>query len=871
MSKISKILSSLLLLFLTILSSILYYYYLNQTKYTGKIFLKNSYLNSPIQIHTDENGFVHIKTENRKDAFFALGLAHARDRLFSMDVQRRISRGKLSEIFGEKLLYMDKISKNIGFERNAKNDVEKLSKLKEHQETNEMMQNYCNGINYWANTNSLPIEYYLLNVKFENWTLIDSFAFMRFMDFSMSGDFHIELLHHLLNDILGKNFYKLHYETVLYDYPYFNETYLTRDFISKNNLSTEKNFAVNLNKKIQLSEIPEIDNKVSFIKQSDIRKGFDDLKEDYASNSWMVHGNFTKNGKPVFSNDPHLNNAIPGIHYVVKLYIGKNDEEILVGSAPPGVPAIIIGNNKHLAFGFTTDYRDRGDFIEELLDNENITEAKYYFVDGKKYELKTIIEEIKIKGKKTPLKYEIKYTQNGPLIEKLPKEYNGIGFEYEYKSTNKKKSNALSFNFFGFKNIFNINFFYKRMFAQKKEEFIHEIKNYIGPPFSFSWATKNNEIGYIPIGLYPITPNPKILFKKGYNSSEYNNKNIKFIPFKDVPILINPAEGYFSTANSHPIPDNYKYFSTTFEIPWRHHRIQQLLKEKTKNKKYSVSDSLSILSDTKDTFCELFLPDLLTILKKYIKKDLYSYKYFELLNNFDCDMKKNSKAATVYQVFIYKLIQHLLLKNEKNGVNNGFNNEDEVNDLMYKHTIDLVVYKIIHSSVENGKYLNFENCQFFQKNHNCQEYVIDVFHRLFIYLKNYGFLEKNENVKLWGEINRHYYPNVLHKVKILDWIFSRKIFTDGNKNTVKVATWRYSIDLKNPFNSIHSANLKYINDLSDITRPYICIDTGNSGNILSKFYDNLMEKCEKNQLIKIEDYKFTNDEKKELILEPIRN
>ena len=82
MTKKSKRVSYLLLIFLSILSSILYYYYLEQTKYTGKIFLQNSYLDGPIQIHTDKNGFVHIKTENRKDAFFALGVAHARDRLF---------------------------------------------------------------------------------------------------------------------------------------------------------------------------------------------------------------------------------------------------------------------------------------------------------------------------------------------------------------------------------------------------------------------------------------------------------------------------------------------------------------------------------------------------------------------------------------------------------------------------------------------------------------------------------------------------------------------------------------------------------------------------------------------------------------------
>ena len=98
-------------------------------------------------------------------------------------------------------------------------------------------------------------------------------------------------------------------------------------------------------------------------------------------------------------------------------------------------------------------------------------------------------------------------------------------------------------------------------------------------------------------------------------------------------------------------------------------------------------------------------------------------------------------------------------------------------------------------------------------------------------------------------------------------IFSRKVSTDGSRNTIKVSKTKYS--LENPFTSTHSANLKYINDLSDITRPYLCLDTGNSGNIFSKFYDNMMVDCEKNNLYKIENYDFA-DPNKDLIISPMK-
>ena len=880
MSNIKKLLFYLTLIIISILSAILLNYYFDQNKYKGKITILTNDLSAPIHIHTDENGFVHIKANTRKDAIFGIGIAHARDRLFAIDTFRRLARGKLSEIFGEKLLEIDKISRTIGFGRTAENDVKQLKLSKQYKEIDEIFEIYCKGINYWANTHYLPIEYYLLNAKFENWTQLDSYAYFRLMDWSMSGDHEMELISHLINDILGKNAFELYYKTLTYDYPYFNETYVSKEYLKKNNLTTKNEIPLNLDDFLQNIKIPEIKYKVSSIDQSNIEKGFDEISNGHASNSWLIHGNYTKNGKPIFSNDPHMKNRIPIVNYIMKLYIGdeekikNNEQEIIVGSIPAGIPFLIIGNNKNIAFGFTTDYRDRGDYVEELLDNENITKAKYYFVDGKKYELKTIVENIKIKGK-NDIKYENKLTRNGPLINYLPKEWNTLGFNYKYNSEQKNISNALSFNFHIFRKVFRLDLIYKRMFAKKTEDFIEYLDYYTGPPFSFSWATVSGDIGYTPITYFPIKKNPKQIFSKGYNSSEYDINKITFIPRNETPIIINPEKGFFATANSHPFPDTYKYFLTSYEIPWRTHRINELISEIIKNKKFSLADSISVLSDTHDSLCELMLPDLLKILNRYISPQLYSYRYFQLLKKFDCNMSKKSRAATIYQVFTYKLIQHLLLKNETNGVNEGFNNEDEVNSLLRKHSFFFVLYKLVHQSTKAGGIKFYKNCQFFQKKHSCEEYIIDVFHRLYDYLKQYNYIEtivnekgdQEETVKRWGDINKQYYPHALKPVKILDKIFSRKVLTDGNANTIKVAIPSYSNDLKDPFNSMHSAEIKYVNDLSDITRPYICMSSGNSGNILSKYYSNLLERCEKNHLIKIENYDF-KDESNELTIIP---
>ena len=881
MSTLSKYLLYLLLILLSIWSALFAFYYFEQNAYKGKLIISTNDLSAPIKIHTDEYGFVHIKANTRKDAFFALGVVHARDRLFVMDTFRRMSRGKLSELFGERVLEIDKISRTIGFGRAAENDVKELKKMKEHQEINEIFDIYCKGINYWANTHYLPIEYYLLRSKFENWTMEDSYSFYRFMDWSMSGVHEMELISHLVHDILGKEAFDLFYKSITYDYPYFNDTYITKEFLQKNNLTTPNGIPENLDDYIQKMGVPDIKYKVSQIEQSKTFKGFDDIINGHASNSWVVHGNYTKSGKPIFSNDPHMKNGIPIVNYIVKLYIGteeqfkKGEEDIIVGSTPVGVPFLVIGNNKNLVYGFTTDYRNKGDYVEELLDDENITNAKYYFIDGKKYELKKIEENIKIKGKED-LKYEIKYTRNGPLINYLPKEWNSLGFDYKYNSEQKNISNALSFNFYSLKEVFRADLIYKRMFAKKLEDFLPYAESYNGPPFSFSFATVSGDIGYTPISHIPIIKNPKMIFSKGYNSSEYDVTKIKNIPRNEIPLLVNPEKGFIATANSHPLPDTYKYYSSSYEIPWREHRINELISEILKNKKFSVPDSISILNDTHDSLCELMLPGLIYALNKYIYPQLYSYKYFQDLKKFDCNMSKNSRTATLYQVFVYKLTQHLLLKNETNGVDQGFNNEDEVNSLLRKHIFDLVLYTLVHYQwKEVGGIKFYKNCNYFSKSHHCEAYIVDVFHRLYGYLKQYGYIEtiKNERgekvevVKKWGDIKTQYFPHPFSSNKILDFIFSRKVFTEGNKNTVKVAVSSYAKDLKDPFKSLHSAEIKYVNDLSDITRPYICMSSGNSGNIFSKYYSNLLERCEKNHLVKIEDYDF-KDELNELVISP---
>lgn len=838
---------------LVLLVSVLYYYRTTQNNYIGTIKVSSPYLVNEATIQMDQYGFTHIRAQNRMDAMFTIGVAHARDRLWQMEFMRRLATGTLSEILGEKTLPIDKISRDIGFRRAAENDVLTATLDRNHRTINGMLSRYVEGINWYANSYKLPIEFYLLNINWKNWTVVDSLSCVRLFSFSMTLDHPNELLNTLVHDILGQEYYDILYKSTIFEGPFSNITTLTKEEITMMGLNATK--PVNIKGNFNYKAAPEIKVKHSSIRESPIEY---EKNEEHASNSWVVHGNYTKSGKPLFSNDPHLTNEVPNTHYIIKLYI-TDTNEVITGSFPAISPFMIIGSNKHHAYGLTTDNRDVSDFVEERLDNPDIDKAKYYYVDNEKKRIEEIYETIKIKGK-DPIDYEVKKTRNGPLIRTFIKEFCNSGLDYTFKPSDSSDGpNAISLNIFSFHKPLDLYFFYNIMFGTKKEDFLPHLSTYEGPSFAFSWANINGEIGYTPIGHFANKINPTQVFAKGY-SSEYKGY-YDMIPRNETPVYTNPKKGFIATANNYPFPSNYKYFSTHYSYHTREKRITDLLNKKLKSgKKYSIEDAIEILSDTKDLTCDYFKPTLVKILES--KADKFTEKErnnLELLKKFDCDFNKNSEGATFFAVFEYKLMQYIVLKNPRIEV--GFKNKEDVRGLFTVHSMFFMLYNILTKS-ENK---NLPTCSYFEKGHNCDDFVVDVFKRMDKFLEELKFIDgKTKKIKKWSEVHFHYYNHQFAKNNILKKIFSRSVSTNGNRNTVKVAKTKYSMD--NPFTSTHSANLKYINDLSDITRPYLCLDTGNSGNILSKFYDNLMVQCEENKLIKIEDVDF--DKSKSLNLVP---
>jgi penicillin amidase len=824
-SEYAKILIKIFL----VIFPILYIYHSSQTIQSGEYLTKN--VSAPIKIYSDSHGFTHIKANNLDDGYFGLGFSHAKDRLWQMETIRRLCKGKLSEVYGSKTLKIDKFMRQIGINLIASRDLSYYeSNIYSHNYKH--FNRYVEGINFYVDNNYLPFEFLLFWKNFEAWTLQDSLCYGRLMGFVMGHDFHLELLYRLLDENMGKEFADYVFKYRETGFPFSGESILSDQDLKDLNLlkrgvriNSPKPDPVHNVKQEQASQ----ENKEIVINQTKEENGnvpnevLMDMASAGASNNWVISGKLTESGFPILANDPHLNNGIPSAHYLVKIYLPENT---ITGSTFPGMPTFIIGSNKYLAWGVSSENSDVTDICEEKIQD------KFYSYNENKLIIKQIKEEIYVRGSGTH-EMIVEWTQNGPIIDTLLAEFNLLNLDYKHFLPISYRHAAYSFNNTG------IEFFLKLVNFKTTQEILDNSHLFITPTLNFVWATKSGDIGYVPLGKYPLKRNKKPGFCRGYSPED---DIILYLKKEETPYLHNPRKGYIIAANNKFSSTNYKFNIQGFHTFTRAHRIRKMIQRRIRNyKKFNVEDNRIMMGDVMDAQAKYILPKLLHI---YERNKRFNNPYYKELKSWDCVMNKNSTTATIYSVLELNLAFQLLTQKMSENVAKGSAN---INN--YWNFIVGIIEKIY----KNEK-VELQQCAYLTLNKDCEVYLINILDNLDSYLYNYK--DYHGKIKSWGEIHFNNYPSIpFDNIPLLSRVFSRRIPTDGNRNTVKISRGKFN-DLHSAFGSNNSPNLKYINDLSDITCPYVIIDTGNSGNYFSKFYDNLIEKSENMELVKFYDHSF---------------
>lgn len=564
-------------------------------------------LKQPVEIIRDKWGVPHIYAKNEPDLFFAQGFVHAQDRLFQMDLNRRIGSGRLSEIVGPKAVEMDRFARIMGWTRAAKNHV-----LGGDDETRVIANAYRAGINAFIALEQFPPEFNLLLYKPEPWQLEHSAAWGLVLAWGLSANWQSELIRDWLIDELGV-------EKAADLFPKPNGRYPT---IIPPNPTAER-----VGAQLAAKMIAAYQETIEGIPLGRLPVG-----QNIGSNNWVVSGERMESGRPFLANDPHLPPIFPSIWYENHLVGGRYN---VTGFSTPGVPGVLIGHNDHIAWGITNGFPDIQDiFIERFAPDD---EAQYE-IDGQWHKADVEVEVIRVRGQK-PVELKMRYTHHGPIIsDLLPDEDRTLALCWTSHAPNNHLSSALKVNR-----------------AQNWPQFDEALRDWAFPPHNTVYADVNGNIGYILPGKVPVRQKANSMTPTPGWCSRYDWQGM--VPHEELPRYLNPASGVIATANNRVVSADYKHWLTEeWLAPYRAQRILQLLDQP---RLLTRHDHVQMQQDTVSLMAQRFLPLVLPHLEdKPLTADLA--QGYELLQNWDGDMAANLVAPTLYFGWLVHLTQAVM-------------------------------------------------------------------------------------------------------------------------------------------------------------------------------------------------------------------
>lgn len=513
-------------------------------------------LSAPVEVVRDRWGVPHLFAQNERDLFFAQGYVHAQDRLWQMHFNRTVGSGRLSTLFGAAPLPADRYLRTIGLRRSAERDLGLLS-----AETRGFLEAYTAGVNAFLKSHEgkLPIEFTMLGVKPEPWTPVDSLAWSRTMSLNLSLNSALETTRLQLAAKLGPEAVK----QLIPPYP------AEGPFIVPDTAGGAA--------PVLLPSIPRTNAQVDFLREiAPFVPAFGRPDRVWGSNSWVVHGSRTATGKPLLGNDTHLGLAMPSVWYEIGLHAGRFDT---VGFSLAGLPFVIIGQNRRVAWGITNLNADVQDvYFEKLDDPKNPKKAMY---QGRWEDLKVVEEQIPVKGQDKPETLQVRFTRNGPLVHgALPGWKDPRPMSLRWASAEGSRLlEAIS----------------TMDRASNWQEFHQALSMWDTPSLNFTYADVDGNIAYQSTARVPVRA-PGHDGKTPVEGWSGRFAWQGFIPYEEMPNQLNPASGFIVTANHKVVPDSYPHVLTNdWPPPDRARRINELL---AADSSVTVDDMKSFQADT---------------------------------------------------------------------------------------------------------------------------------------------------------------------------------------------------------------------------------------------------------------------------------
>lgn len=563
--------------------------------------IKLAGLQKPVKVLRDEWGVAHIYAETRDDLFFAQGFVAAQDRLWQMDLWRRIGEGKLAEVLGPDAIERDRFARLIRYRGDMKAEYESYA-----PDARQIIEAFVRGVNAQIelSKNRLPIEFQLTGIKPEPWT--PEVCLTRMAGYVMTRNASSEILRAQLVREFGKEFVDEWVET-------------------------EPKRKIEIPAGLDLAGIDSNILAAASAGAGPVRFNPPAPSPNDGSNNWVIDGRMSATGKPILANDPHRTIALPSLRYLVHL-VGPGWN--VIGAGEPALPGVAAGHNERVGFGFTIVGIDQQDLYVEEVNPANPNEYRYR---GKWERMRVEREQIRVKGEAKPREIVLKFTTHGPVI---------------YEDKERRRAYALRWvgaepGAAGYLASLTLNR------VQNWKEFLKAMERWKVPSENLIYADVDGNIGWVAAGLTPIRKGPSGESWSGLlpvPGAEGNYEWQGFLPVSELPQIYNPSKHFIATANHNILPPGYKHeLGYEWANPIRFRRIAEVLS--SAKGKFDVSDFEKLQHD--DT--SLPARELTALLREAKGAGSELQFYAEMLTKWDCRLGEDSAAAALFEIWLTKL------------------------------------------------------------------------------------------------------------------------------------------------------------------------------------------------------------------------
>lgn len=577
-------------------------------------------LQQRVTVERDQWGVPSITASTLHDVLFAQGYVTAQDRLFQMELNRRIAQGRLAETFGaghnNEFINADILLRTLGLYHTAQTQVASSDPA-----SRALLQAYADGVNAFlaSHQGNLPLEFTFLGITPAPWTPADVFATGSTIALSLDSAWYYKYTRALLQTKVGKSVAN----ELFPPYPDTNPTLL-----SPPSTSSETAAHASLSMPDLATLPPDLLNGVAAIHAL-----LGSTSASFGSNDWVIDGTRTISGKPLLANDPHLAISMPATWYEIAL---RGPGLNVIGFSLPGTPGVLVGHNDHIAWGVTNVEADNTDLYIETLDP--VHHPGQYLYNHQWLPLQIHRETISIRNESKPLTIFISATADGPILNSAVNDL--------------KHFAPISLKWTLLQPAYTLGGFMQLDFAANWSQFLAALAN-ISISQNFVYADSEGNIGYRMSGMLPIRPDENTLLPVDGSVSTYAWRG--YVPQAKMPVLFNPPTHMIVTANNRIVPDTYPFYVTAYwDQGYRAKRISDLLDV---TPRLSIADFERIQADVYSIPAAEITPFFVTA---GLAASGDAAEGAGLLQNWDKTMTQVSAVASIFEVTAGVLLRETL-------------------------------------------------------------------------------------------------------------------------------------------------------------------------------------------------------------------